>query len=215
MIDIIILGAGGLAREALFLIEDKNKASGSTEFNVKAFSEDNSKRVGELLNGVPIIDTREIEAMDRDSIKLICAIGDPIRRKLIERFANRGFEFCSVIHPSVIKSRYVSIAEGSIICAGSIVTTQVTIGKHVIINLDCTIGHDVVIEDYCTISPGVHISGRVHVKQQTFIGTGAAIIEKLNIGKNSIIGAGAVVTKDIPDNVVAAGVPAKIIKRKH
>ena len=212
MTDIIILGAGGFAREVLFLIEDKNEAEGRTEFNLKAFSEDNSKRAGELINGTPIIDTKEIEDMDRNSIKLICAIGDPIRRKLIERFANRGFEFCSVVHPNVVKSRYVSIGEGSIICAGSIITTQVAIAKHVIINLDCTIGHDVVIEDYCIISPGVHISGRVHVKQQTFIGTGAAIIERLNIGKNSIIGAGAVVTNDIPDNVIAVGVPAKVIK---
>ncbi len=214
MADIIILGAGGLAREVLCLIEDKNEAEKRTEFNLKAFSEDNSKRVGEIINGKPIIDTKEIEGMDRDSVKLICAIGDPIRRKLIERFANRGFKFCSIVHPNVVKSQYVSIKEGSIICAGSIITTQVTIGKHVLINLDCTIGHDVVIEDYCTISPGVHISGRVHVKEQTFIGTGAVIIERLNIGKNSIIGAGAVVTHDIPDNVVAVGVPAKIIERR-
>lgn len=214
MVDIIILGAGNLAREVMCLFEDKNSTGARAEFNLKAFSEDNSKRVGEIINDIPIIDTKEIEKMHKDSIKLICAISDPIRRKLIERFTDRGFEFCSVIHPSVIKSRYVSIAEGSIICAGNIVTTQVIIGKHVIINLDCTIGHDVVIEDYCTISPGVHISGRVHVKQQTFIGTGAAIIERLNIGKNSIIGAGAVVTHDVPDNVVAAGVPAKVIKRR-
>jgi sugar O-acyltransferase (sialic acid O-acetyltransferase NeuD family) len=214
MTDIIILGAGGFAKEVLFLIEDKNKVSARTEFNVKAFSEDNSKRVGELLNGVPIIDTKEIEDWDRDSIKLICAIGDPIRRSLIERFKNRGFEFCSVIHPSVISSQYVNVGEGSIICAGNILTTQVAIGKHVIVNLDCTIGHDVIIEDYCTISPGVHISGRVHIKQQTYIGTGSAIIERLNIGKNSVIGAGAVVTKDIPDNVVAVGMPAKVIKRR-
>ena len=91
-------------------------------------------------------------------------------------------------------------------------TNEVHIGNHVIINLDVTIGHDTVIENFCTLAPGVHISGRNKIGAGANIGTGAVTIQGISIGRWSVIGAGAVVVGDIPDKVVAVGVPAKAIK---
>jgi acetyltransferase-like isoleucine patch superfamily enzyme len=82
----------------------------------------------------------------------------------------------------------------------------------VIVNLDCTIGHDAIIGDYSTILPSVNISGFVKIEESVSVGTGSAIIQGVNIGKNTVIGAGSVVTKDLPPNCTAVGVPTKPIK---
>ena len=79
-------------------------------------------------------------------------------------------------------------------------------------NLDCTIGHDAIINDYSTILPSVNVSGAVTIGECVSVGTGSAIIQGLSIGDNTVIGAGSVVVKDIPENTVAVGVPAKVIK---
>jgi sugar O-acyltransferase (sialic acid O-acetyltransferase NeuD family) len=205
---IYILGAGGFAKEVLNIYIDAGR-----EDEVIGFLEENCQRRGELLNGKPINDVSILENAERHNIKLICAIGTPLRKRLIEYTEQLGYDYDTIIHPSVIKSKWVTFGRGDIICAGNIFTSQISIGDHTIINLDCTIGHDVYIGKYCTISPGVHISGRVKIGDGVFIGTGAVIIPRVNIGNNSIIGAGAVVTKDIPENVLAVGVPAEPIRR--
>jgi len=205
---IYILGAGGLAREVLNIYIDCGR-----EGEVAGFLEENCKRRGEILNGKPVDDVSILENADRNEIKLICAIGTPLRRRLIEYTEGLGYDYDTVVHPSVIKSRWVTFGKGNIICAGNIFTSQITVGDHTIINYGCTIGHDVRIGKYCTISPGVHISGRVKIGDGVFIGTGAVIIPDVSIGNNSVIGAGAVVTKNIPENTLAVGVPAKPVRR--
>jgi sugar O-acyltransferase (sialic acid O-acetyltransferase NeuD family) len=204
---IYILGAGGLARETFNIYIDLNR-----ENDVLGFLEDNCRIKGEFLNGKPINDMTILDGSDRDKIKLICGIGTPLRKKLIEYTKKLGYHYDTIIHPSVMKSRWVTFGEGCIICAGNILTNQITIGDYSIINPGCTVGHDVVIGKYTTVAPGVHISGNVTIGDECFIGTGTSIVEKISIGKGSFIGAGAVVTKDIPENVLAVGIPAKAIK---
>ena len=113
---------------------------------------------------------------------------------------------------AVILSKSVSIGEGTIICAGTIATVDISIGKHVIINLDCTLGHDDAIADYVTIYPSVNISGNVTVGECSELGTGMQIIQGKNIAPNTIIGAGAVVVKDLNESGTYIGSPAKKIK---
>lgn len=205
---IFIVGAGGCAREVLNIYTDLGK-----ENEVDGFIEENCHRQGEIINGKPIYDISSLENYDVEDCRLVCGIGTPLRKRLIEKTKNMGFEYETLIHPNVIMSRWVEIGEGCIICAGTILTNQIKIGDHSIINYGCTIGHDVTIGSYTTLSPGVHISGNVSIGDCCFIGVGAVTVEKLNVGKNTFIGAGAVVTKDIAENVLAMGVPAKPIQR--
>jgi acetyltransferase-like isoleucine patch superfamily enzyme len=104
------------------------------------------------------------------------------------------------------------VGEGSVLCAGTVLTTQIRIGAHVNLNLNCTIGHDTVIEDFCNLSPGVNISGSVHLEEGVDIGTGAAVVPGRRVGRGSTVGAGAVVTSDVPPLSLAVGVPARVIK---
>ena len=97
----------------------------------------------------------------------------------------------------------------------AIATTDIEIGAHVAINLDCTIGHDTVNGDYVTASPGYHISGCVTIGRNAFLGTGASILEHLSVGAHAVIGAGAVVTRDIVDHALAVGMPAVVKKLRN
>jgi sugar O-acyltransferase (sialic acid O-acetyltransferase NeuD family) len=204
---IYILGAGGLAREVLDIYTDLGRDN-----EVVGFLEENCQRKGHILNGKPINDVSILSNLDGNNVKLVCAIGSPLRKRLVEYTKKLGYEYDTVIHPSVIKSKWLTLGEGSIIYAGNIFTSQATIGGHTIVNPGCTIAHDVVIGKYTTISPGAHISGRVSIGDECFIGTGAVIANDVSIGKGSYIGAGAVVTEHIPESVLAVGVPAKPIR---
>lgn len=95
---------------------------------------------------------------------------------------------------------------------GAVLTTGIYVEKGVLINLNCTIGHETVIEEFVELSPGTNISGNCYIGAHTFIGTNATILPKIRIGNHVVIAAGAVVTKDVPDQTMVAGIPA-IIKK--
>jgi sugar O-acyltransferase (sialic acid O-acetyltransferase NeuD family) len=213
MQSIVILGAGGFGREVLDIIIAQNKVS--KRWEILGFVDENTELKGKVLNGYPVLGSFDwFSKIDLKEIRVVCAIGDNIsKKKVVEKAKGVGLRFANVVHPSVIMTEFVTLGEGVIICAGCILTNQITIGNHVIINLDVTIGHDSIIEDFCTLSPGVHISGRNKIGEGANVGTGAVTIQGITIGRWSIIGAGAVVAQDIPDKVVAVGVPAKPIKQ--
>ncbi len=204
---IYILGAGAMARETLNIYKDLGK------FNeIGGFIEEKFQAAGSRIHGKIVMDASVIDTLPKDSL-FIGAMGSPLRKRWIEKIEEKGFDFDTVIHPSVIMGEFVDIGKGSIICPGVIMTCDIKVGKHTIINISSTINHDCKIGNFVTISPGVNIAGRVTIGDQSFIGIGAKIINGVHIGKGSFIGAGAVVTKDIPDNVLAVGIPAKPIKK--
>ena len=205
---IYIIGAGGFGREVLNIYIDLGR-----EEEVAGFLVENCDKQGAKINGKPLRDITLLNDIDMSNVKLICAIGTPLRKRLIQDTKDKDYDYDSVIHPGVIKSRWVTFGRGTIICAGNIFTSQIRVGDHSIVNLSCTIGHDVDIGKYTTISPGVNISGRVTVGDECFIGTGVSIIEKVTLGNQSYIGAGSVVVNDIPPNVLAFGVPAKPVRK--
>lgn len=212
MKDIVIIGAGGFGREVAWLIEDINDSK--YQWNIVGFLDDNNNKWGETLNGIRVLGG--LDWLDnKDDIYYICAVGNPnIKQELVDKCEDYGAKAATLIHPSTIISKYNSIEEGCIICAGNVITVNISLGRHVIVNIDCTIGHDTVIRDYSTILPGVNVSGAVNLGTGCDIGTGSSIIQGVTIGNNSIVGAGSVVIRDLPNNCTAVGVPAKVIKTR-
>lgn len=210
--DLYIIGAGGLGREVAWLIERINEIE--PVWNIKGFIDDDLSIQGQSKKGYPIVGSCDCLMAMEQEVWVVCAVGSArVREKIIERLKeNSHIKFATVIDPSVIFSDSVTIGEGSIICSGTILTVDIVIGSHVIINLSCTIGHDDVIGDFTTIHPSVNVSGNVIVGKCVELGTGTQIIQSKNIGDGSIIGAGAVIVQDIPDNCTAVGVPASPIK---
>ncbi len=208
---VVIVGAGGFGREVIEIFKDQNKIK--KHWDIIGFIDETPSLQGKTINNYPILGGLEWIEINRKNVGYIVAIGDPKgREKIIERLESMGVYFVNAIHPTVVMSESVKLGIGVIICAGTILTVNISIGNHVIININSTIGHDVVIDDYCSIMPNVTISGNDKLCTGVYTGTGAILIEKISIGEWTTIGAGSVVLKNIPKNVVAVGIPANVIK---
>jgi len=212
---IVIIGAGGFGREVLDVIDACNQVEETYE--PLGFIVDPQFGVpGTMINEKPILGGFDWLEAHGQEVYTTCAVGPShLRYQLIQRAIRINCRFLNLIHPSAILTRWISLGEGVIITAGCIFTNQIRIGNHVHVNLDCTIGHDAVLRDFVTLSPGVHVSGNVTMGTGCYIGTGANLLEKLQIGEWSIVGAGAAVTANIPANVTAVGVPAKVVKERE
>ena len=212
MKDIIIYGFGGFARELAWLIDEANQAK--REWNILGFIDDNEQNKGKEQNGYKVLGGME---WFEENKKVFCTIGvgnGVIREQIVQKIKDKVLGFPMIIHPDARVSTSSAIGEGSIICAGCVITVNTEIKDFVIINLNCTIGHDAVLDDYAVIAPGVHISGNVEIGKYTDIGTGATVIQGVKIGAKCVVGASAAVIGDIPANCTAVGVPAKIIKER-
>ena len=207
--DIVIIGAGGFGREVCWLIEEINKIE--KKFNILGFIDDNLDKKRENINGYNVLG--DINYLNgKENIYFACAIGNTeVKKSMIQKALSFGIKPQTLIHPSVICGGINEIGKGSIICAGSIITTNVIIKDYVTINLLCTVGHDSIIEEYCTLYPSVNISGNCIIGKSSEIGTKTAIIQGLKLGQKTITGAGAVVVKNMEGNCTVVGVPAKII----
>ena len=151
---------------------------------------------------------------DLPKFPVIIAIGDnKIRANLQKKVLNAGFEIATLIHETAVVSQSAKIDKGTVIMPNVVVNSDAVIGDGVILNSACVIEHDCKIGKFAHISPNSALAGGAEVGEFTHIGIGSSVIQKIKIGANSIIGAGSVVIKDIDENCLAVGVPAKVIKR--
>jgi len=208
----LIVGAKGFAKELLQNFHNSN------DLKNLFFYDDVTSDIPDLIfNKFKVLKTLDeakklFENLDK---RFVLGVGNPKTRFMLEKKMNSvGGQLSKVITKNVEMGSYeVVIGNGVNIMSGTIITNNIIIGDCVLINLNCTIGHDSYIGNYCELSPGVHISGHVKIGDFSSLGTGVVVIPGKKIGKNCIIGAGSVVNSDIPDNSVAVGVPAKVIKK--
>lgn len=201
---IVVIGAGGHAKVVVATLQAAGRA-------VSAVLDDNPARWGDLLLGVPIsgpVDSIRL----RIPCRAIIAVGDnSVRRQIAERW--RSVEWINVVHPSAIVHATVALGPGSIICAGAVVQPDARIGAHAIVNTSASVDHDATVGDYAHVAPGVRLAGQVRIGDGALIGIGASVTPGVSIGSGSIVGAGSVVVHDIPERVVAMGIPARVTRR--
>lgn len=150
---------------------------------------------------------------------LAIGIGSPAARLSIYRELQAEFPasyWPALLHPSVTADRgSCSFGPGSIICAGTIATVNVSVGAQTVVNLACTLGHEAVIGDGCVLNPTVNISGGVRVGDGVLVGTGSQVLQYVTVGEGATVGAGAVVTKPVAPETTVVGMPAKpFVRRK-
>lgn len=208
---IAIFGAGGLGREILALVQ------ALPEWRVIGFFDDAIKK-GTIINEIEILGDRNALLNWPEQIHVVLAMGSPRQKLEVNSFLkdSRNLYYPTLIHPLaiVMSPSHVMLGEGTIICAGSIITTDIQIGMHTLINLNTTIGHDSVIGDYSSIMPGVNLAGAVKIGEAVLVGSGANVLNGVNIGKGATIGAGSVVNRNIGPDEIAVGVPARAIIKK-
>lgn len=211
LLELVIFGADGFAREVAAWAE--SATWGGTRFHLRAFVDDPNP--GRTLRGRPVV--RLSELPKGDELAFVVGVGNPsLRERLTEEAQSHGLRVCPpLVHPNVVLDcELVSVGDGTVICAGCTLTTDIDIGRHSQINLHCTLGHDVRLGEYATLAPGVHISGRVDVGRAAYFGTGAVTIDgrpdrRLVVGERAVVGAGAVITRDVPAATTVVGVPAR------
>ncbi|WP_454254985.1 acetyltransferase [Pseudomonas sp. Marseille-Q8238] len=140
---------------------------------------------------------------------VLVAIGhNRARLSKLEELLSRGASVATLVHPTATISRYASIGAGSVVFGGVVVNAYAQIGMGCILNTLCSVDHDSVLARAVHVSPGAHLAGGVRVGEASWIGIGASIRQLIHIGDDVTIGAGAAVVRDVPDNIVAFGVPA-------
>jgi sugar O-acyltransferase (sialic acid O-acetyltransferase NeuD family) len=215
MFKIVIIGAGGHARETLGIFLERIEQGEGWE--VLGFIDENPSNHGRRLDGFPVLgDFDWFKDVGQEDVRVICAVGTPqVCRQLVHKARSLGLQFISAVSPRARISPYARIGQGVIIFPNVIVNSGATIGDFTTLNVAVTVSHDTVVDNFCNINPGAHLAGNVTVGEGCYIGMGANIIQGISIGPWSIIGAGAVVVRDMPANVTAVGVPAKVIKTRE
>ena len=210
--DLVIVGVGGWGRSVHNIVEAVNQDQ--TTWNFLGFLEDNAPSHGGEIHGCPVLGTTDwLHA--HSGVHAIVGVGSPaLRRRVALRLEATANPLATLVHPSAWVGNRVVIGAGTVVHANCVVTTDLRVGKHVLLNIASSITHDDEIEDFATLQPGVNVSGSVRIGEGTELGTGSCVIQGTQIGSWSVIGAGSAVVRDIPDNVTAVGVPAKTIKQR-
>lgn len=160
---------------------------------------------------------RWLEVQERRGIGFVVAIGNPhgrFRLKFEEFLSKEGLEPVTLAHPTAWIADNAQIGIGCQFMAGAIVAPEAKIGRQCIINTRASVDHECILEDGVEIAPGATLCGLVHAEVNAWICTGATVLPRIHIGADAIVGAGAVVTRDVPAEVTVVGVPAKIIHRR-
>lgn len=212
--NIAIFGCGGFGREVLQIVRDINAAEPGTWTSI-AFLVDEGVTASEFVQGVPVFPYRSF-LLRNPNVKLVVAIGSSAARYSIVQRIKEEFtvDFVTLVHPRAWLGENVQIGDGSVICAGALLTTDLLLRDHVHVNIGCTVGHDAVLENFVTLNPSVNVSGNCQLADGVEVGTGSILLPKVEIGHWSVIGAGSVVTKSLGKNITAVGAPAREIKSR-
>lgn len=202
---IYLYGAGGLGREVRAMLQS------STQWRVAGFYDDNTSL--ESVDGIQCLKAIDSIRPTDAPVFVLLTVGRPqSKAKMADALAPyRNIQYPTLIHPAatVLDRASIRVGEGTVITPGCALTTNITLGIHVLINLNTTIGHDVVIGDRSSIMPGVNLAGNVRIGNDVLIGSGANILNGVHIGDSAIVGAGAVVTKNVAPGITVVGIPAR------
>lgn len=209
---LVIFGAGGFGREVLLLLRQLNEAQPT--WTLRGFYDDQATA---SVGGLPYLGTAADLNATAEPLAVAVAVGSPAARAaVVARLTSPQLSFPTIVHPGVALQPHQNIAvgEGTIIQQGVLLTTDLRIGRFVVLNLGTTVGHDAVVEDFCSLMCHVDISGYAHVEAGCYLGTKATIIQGRRLGAHSTLGAGAVAVRDLPAGITAVGVPARVLPAK-
>lgn len=214
MTPLVLVGAGGFGRETAELVRALNHVS--PRFDLLGFVDDAEAFTGEQRVGLPILGTTDW-LHDHDAVSVVVCVGRPsaidLRRRVVERLGLDAGRFATLVHPAAIMPSSVSVGCGTVIHATCVCTADVRIGRHVQMMPGVVLTHDDDVDDFVTLGAGARLAGSVTVRAGAYIGSAASVRENLNIGRDSMVGMGSVVTVPVPTGEIWVGNPARRLRK--
>ena len=216
---LVVVGAGGFGREVIDVVDAVNSSASVPLWEVvgvldDAPSEVNLRRLEK--RGVSYLGGTDGHIANSPPAHYLVGVGSPrVRRKMAAKFDNAGWLAATVVHPTATMGFDVRVGDGSVICAGVRLTTNIGLGRHVHLNLNCTVGHDCVIGDFVSVNPLASVSGDCIVEDGVLIGVAGVVLNGLRVGRDAVVGGSACAVKDVPPEVVIVGVPGRQLRRNE
>lgn len=206
---LVIIGAGGHGREMVDVVEAINRVHPT--FDLLGVIDDRGDVQGLLeRRGIAVLGGTAVLATTDAAYAI--GIGSPSARQEVDRLASiTGRSPATLVHPTAVLGSDLRLGAGLFAGAYAQITTNVTVGRQVHLNIGSTVSHDCVVGDFVTLSPGAHVSGNVQLGDYVTLGVGAVVLPGIAIGARTFVGAGAVVIADLPSDITAVGVPARPI----
>jgi sugar O-acyltransferase (sialic acid O-acetyltransferase NeuD family) len=201
-----VFGAGSHGRVVIDAIRAEGK------YAVVGALDDGVGRVGGEVSGIPVRGAIDPDLVARFGIEWgVIAVGANNERAAVARRFGGLLGWASVVHPRAHVAPAVPLGGGTVILAGAVVQPGARVGRHVIVNTAASVDHDNVIGDFAHVAPGARLGGAVEVGEGALVGIGATVVNGRSVGRWAVLGAGAVAVADVPDRVVAVGVPARVL----
>ncbi|MEQ1728003.1 MAG: acetyltransferase [Vicinamibacterales bacterium] len=203
---VVIVGAGGQGQVVADILHAAGPAGG---LRAIGFVDDAPERVGASVLGLPVHGGIDVLAtLPHDAV--VVAIGDnAVRARISLSLESLGERLVSVRHPFSSVAASAQIGVGCMISAGAVITPSVRLGRGVLVNTNASIDHDTLVEDFAHVACGAVVGGSAFIGARSLVGIGAAVMSGRRVGADAVVGAGALVHRDLPDGVVAFGVPAR------
>lgn len=213
MTPLVLVGAGGFARETAQLVHAINDRTPTWE--LLGFLDDDPAKRDAVLEGTTVLGgTGELHRLGE--VAVVVCVGSPrnyaVRKHIVERLAIPLERYATLVHPLAAVSRSCNIGPGSVIHAGCVLTTAVTVGAHVAMMPQVVLTHDDCVADHVTFGAGGRLAGGVRVGEGAYVGSATSVREEVTIGDWSLVGMGSVVTRPVPSGQVWAGVPARYLR---
>lgn len=206
---VVVVGDGGHARVILDILE------GDSRVAIAGFTSRAGEQSGDLL-GYPNLGPDEIlpEIFLQGCSRAFVALGDNTRRKAVsDHLKKLGYVLVNAVSRRAVVSRHASLGSGIAVMPGAIVNAGSTVADGSILNTNSSIDHDCKIGEFAHVGPGSVLAGCVVVSSGVLLGAGCRLLPGVRVGQGTIVGAGAVVVRDLPERVVAVGVPARVIRQ--
>ncbi|MBM7770574.1 sugar O-acyltransferase (sialic acid O-acetyltransferase NeuD family) [Actinokineospora baliensis] len=208
---LLLVGAGGLAREVLAAARAL-----PSEFKTIGMLDDNPAQHGSDVDGVPVLGPSDLVHEHTDALVLVCVAspGKPAgRANVVRRLDLPAERYATLVHPAASVAPGVELGEGTVLLAGTVITAPQRVGAHVLAMPHVLFTHDDSVADFVTCAGRATLAGAVTVAESAYLGAGSLVRQGIRIGARAVLGMGAVVLSDVPDDQTWVGVPAKPLNK--